>query len=145
MKAACFYYVPPGFDEAIRRHPDEHVGIVHQGTVNLDAFARALAKIAWCHTVALGHHVEIEPLPIREMIRGQNNLGPFLVGSDPTDGSAPESDLTKMHQVKITWDNYPKVSSLTYLVCHIRLFANAGTATNGMPTFTVFVGTRLIG
>ncbi|MFI4973483.1 MAG: hypothetical protein ACHP84_02965 [Caulobacterales bacterium] len=136
MKAALFYYIPPEWEASL--HPDETIKVVHRGEINYDAFARGLAKIGYCHAVAFGHLAATKPLPIARFILGLENLGSYLVGSDPTEEPTPDEGGI-LHHITLSWYHYP---TRDILVAHVRLFANAGTDSNGMPTFLVAIAER---
>jgi hypothetical protein len=136
-QAHAFHMWPPGFQDEMRGEENERVSLITMGVPNLDTFARAIAKIGYCHAVA-HHHVEPDrTLPISRYIRGEDNrLGPYLVGYDEREQEGPSTDPSVMHRVRLYRDN---LQDRSVLVASVRLFANSGTPDKGMPTYIVAI------
>ncbi|WP_334165157.1 HNH endonuclease [Phenylobacterium sp.] len=138
-KAVHFYYVPPNFPETIGLPFGESAEVVGRRNMDLVTFARALAKVGYCHlwTADPG---PFDPLPTRELVLGQYPNAAYLVGGgEDEDTPPPEENVKLMHWVTIRWE---PLAGRDVLFAVIRLFANAGTDEKGMPLYLVALGER---
>jgi hypothetical protein len=103
--------------------------VLKLGTFNTLKYMRMLAKIGHAHAVAkLGPNSFI-PL-LQDLILGRTDTARWLVGTDPNaDDLPPDSSLHEL------WLEQVEVSTGTYMVAGVRLFAFAG-----MPKYHVVVG-----
>jgi hypothetical protein len=109
------------------------IQIVPEQRVDAAQFARVLAKIAYCQTIALfGLDGFTHPI-IPRLILGEFKSIPYLVGST-TKLPPPPGPRGRQHRV----DTFDLARAL---VVKIRLFADSGTSEHGMPIYTVVVGT----
>jgi hypothetical protein len=139
--AVHFYYWPPGFPEALGLAEGESAQVRVRGDINLVTFARAIAKIGYCHAVVHRDVVADPALPIARFIRGLNDHGSYLVGSDPDADPPPPDEAGLLHRVTLRWENLPHKDVLFAV---IRLFAHTGTEERGMPTYLVAIDERPI-
>jgi hypothetical protein len=103
--------------------------IVKTGTFNALIFMRMLAKIGHAFAVATRGKDAFTPM-LPELILGKNNAARWLIGVDPDAEKLPPHPLPHDLSLEII-----KVSTGTYLVAAIRLFASIG-----MPKYRVVVG-----
>ena len=130
-----FHYVPPDLREEMKAGPDEQVAVLPHVRVNRETFARAIAKIAYCHLVAADQLKDCVLFPVARFILGLDRLAPYLVGSAP--GADPPEQA--LHKIGTYWQRYPTKS---ILVASVRLFADTGLRDRGFPTYLVAIGER---
>jgi hypothetical protein len=138
-KAHVYWYVPPDIRETLRLSGGDLARIRDTTPMpNLPTFARAIAKIAYCHAVYVFGHGGFRPLMLPDIILGRSPNIPFLVGSDA--GYPPPPDPHKvMHLIHRTELRYRRLRLITV---RIRLFAHSGTLDRGMPFYEVIVGSE---
>jgi hypothetical protein len=103
---------------------------------NLSAFARGLAKIAYCNAVMKYGLDGFRPLATPDIILGKYPNIAYFVGSDPTTPSLPYK-RGEQHSVGLGSLVYKNTKFLT---ATIRLFGDSGTKKRGMPFYTVIYG-----
>lgn len=133
----AYGYSPKNLREAMGL-PAE-VPITHQaaGTINFDTFARAIAKIAYCHAVLVFGLDGFRPLVLPDLILGKYPHTPHFVGCETGDPPPPTpEDLHKIGFHDIRLDRFRIV------LASVRLFANAGHKQHGFPIYRVVVGAR---
>jgi len=81
----AYNFMPPNFRETLRLAPDPMVHIP-SGTINNITFARAIAKIAYCHAVAKYGLNGFRHLALPDIILGKYSCVPYFRGqrSRPT-------------------------------------------------------------
>jgi hypothetical protein len=138
-KAHVYWYVPPDIRQTLGLSAGDQARILDTTAMpNLPTFARAIAKIAYCHAVYIYGLGGFRPLMLPDIILGRCPDIPFLVGSDP--GTPPAPDPRKvLHLIHRTDVNYKRLHLITM---RIRLFAHSGTEDNGMPFYEVIVGAK---
>jgi hypothetical protein len=135
-KAVSYHHFPDNLSETFRLQLGETARIHAGGTINLPTFARAIAKIAYCHAVIEFGLDGFRPLWMPDLILGRYHCVPFLVGSDVDDPPPPDRE-TLRHSVNfVNWEG----ERLRVIVANVRLFANSGTDAHGMPIYHVVVG-----
>jgi hypothetical protein len=101
-------------------------------------FARAIAKIAYCHTVIQLGLDGFRPLLIRKIILGESGAAPFFVGS-PLIDPPPPHPRNVLHFIHLR-QLEAKRGSLKLWIMQIRLFAASAFKDHGMPINDVIVG-----
>lgn len=136
-KAHVYWYVPSDIRETIGLGNRELAEIRDATPMpNISTFARAIAKVAYCHAVYVFGLGNFRPLMLPDIILGRSPNVPYLVGSDA--GIPPPPDPHKvMHLIQRTNVRYKNLKLITF---RIRLFAHSGTQDNGMPFYEVVVG-----
>jgi hypothetical protein len=127
--------VPRGLKETLGMPSGEKLRVRATGTINLRAFARAIAKIGYCHTVAGLGLDGFRSLVIPQLILGTYPCVSHFVGCEVH--APPESDNGKLHWIKI---DQLRMGRMQLLAASIRLFASSGTDEHGMPIYRVIVG-----
>jgi hypothetical protein len=105
---------------------------------NISTFARAIAKIAYCHAIYVFGLGGFRPLMLPDVILGRCPNTPFLVGSDLGHPDPPDPRLVS-HLVQRSQFTTLRLRLITM---RIRLFANTGTQDYGMPHYEVVVGSE---
>jgi len=134
--ASMWWYVPPNIKETLKLRDDQEAMLFPTvATVNVQTFARAIAKIAYCHAI-LGFGLNgFRPLALPDVILGKHPYASYYVGSkEPT---TPPSPRKRMHQI---WQL--DMLDKPYAVVAVRLFSNCGTPTVGKPVYHVVVGIK---
>lgn len=138
-KAHVYWYVPPDIRQTLGLRAGDLARIRDATPMpNLSTFARAIAKIAYCHAVYAFGLGGFRPLMLPDIILGRSPNIPFLVGSDV--GDPPPPDPRKvMHLIQRTELRYKRLRLITM---RLRLFAHSGTHDHGMPFYEVIVGSE---
>jgi hypothetical protein len=132
-----YWYVPPNLRDAIGLRDGDIARIIDTSPPhNLVAFARGLAKIAYCNAVMKYGLDGFRPLATPDIILGKYPNLAYFVGSDPTQPSAPYRRGIQ-HSVGLGSIVY---SNTNFLTATIRLFGDSGTKDKGMPFYTVIYG-----
>jgi hypothetical protein len=106
-------------------------------TYNVPTFARAIAKIAYCHAVLLYGLEGLRPLWTRDLILGRYPYPLCLVGTNDGD-PPPPSPQAPRHEL---WFGEAIIGRLTLEVASVRLFGDSTTREGvGMPIYHVVVG-----
>lgn len=132
-----YWYVPPNLRDTIGLRDGDTARIIDTSPPhNLNAFARGLAKIAYCNAVTKYGLDGFRPLVTPDIILGRYPNIAYFVGSDPTLPSPPYRRGVQ-HSVGLGSITYPNTKFLT---ATIRLFADSGAQDKGMPFYTVIYG-----
>ena len=134
-----YWYVPPDIRETLNLRDAELAEIRNTAPVpNLPAFARAIAKIAYCQAVLQFGLGGFRPLMLPDVILGRSPCIAFLVGSDMSDPAPPDASefLHVIQHANVTYGR------LRFMTVRIRLFAHSGTPDHGMPVYEVVVGSE---
>ena len=138
-KAHLYWYVPPDIRETLNLRDAEPAEIRNTTPLpNLPTFARAIAKIAYCHAVLQFGLGGFRPLMLPDVILGRSPCIAFLVGSDMSDPEPPDAPGV-LHVIQHTNVTYRQ---LRFMTVRIRLFAHSGSPGNGMPFYEVVVGSE---
>jgi hypothetical protein len=142
IKAVLYWDIPTTFAAAAGMGPNDQreVRFRWDKQLNVDTFARAIAKIGYCHTVVRYGLDGFRRLVLPQIILGTYPCIPYFVGSDVGDPDPPDHDKA-LH--KITYEEFRR-DNMTLLLVSIRLFANARSPTGGMPIYHVITGARLL-
>jgi hypothetical protein len=132
-----YAHYPDTFWQAAGLPEDAIIEVKQEGEVRLPIFARALAKIAYCHFFAQYAKHSPEAPSIVELIKAQYPHPSYLVGGILGGDIPPENKAN--HRIGIL---PVQVGERVFLVCLIRLFAFAGNthAGTGMPVYQVVMG-----
>lgn len=104
--------------------------------INLPTFARAIAKIGYCHAVAHYGLRGFRRLVMPDLILGKYPCIPYFVGGDRT-LPPPPTPRGQLHEFQFINIGY---QSLRLLTVAFRIFAHSGTAEHGMPIYRVVFG-----
>jgi hypothetical protein len=142
IKALLYWDIPATFASAVGMGPNERreVRFRWDKHLNVDTFARAIAKIGYCHTVIHYGLDGFRHLVLPQIILGTYPNISYFVGSDVGDPGPPDHDKA-LH--KITYEEF-RLGHMTLLMMSIRLFANARSPTGGMPIYRVITGAPLL-
>ena len=139
VKAHVYWYVPPDILETIDLSDGDRAQIQDTTPMpNISTFARAIAKIAYCHAIYVFGLGGFRPLMLPDVILGRCPNTPFLVGSDLGHPDPPDPRLVS-HLVQRSQFTTLRLRLITM---RIRLFANTGTQDYGMPHYEVVVGSE---
>jgi hypothetical protein len=132
-----YWYVPPKFRDVIGLKDGDIARVIDTSPAhNLSAFARGLAKIAYCNAVMKYGLDGFRHLATRDIILGRYQNIAYFVGSDPTQPSPPYK-RGQQHSVSLGSINYTHTK---FLAATIRLFGDSGAGDKGMPFYTVIYG-----
>lgn len=132
-----FWYVPDNFQKALALDQKTQVEIINNVKPhNLSAFARGIAKIAYC-TAILRYGLDgFRPLIIPQLILGQYPYIPYFIGPYPRP-HRPPNPRGQQHLVEFGNTTY---KNLKLLHANVRLFADSRSPESGMPTYLVILG-----
>jgi HNH endonuclease len=133
--AHTYIFVPEDIGDQLRLKVGEIAQIKAAIPINLATFGRALAKIAYCQAIAHYGLRGFRPLVMPDLILGKYPCIPHFVGNQP--GNPPPSDRSLLHQIGF---RDATLGNQRLVLAVVRLFANSGTAENGMPIYNVVVG-----
>ena len=134
-----FYHVPSNIRDTLGLEEGEQVHIVlPDHRVDVNQFARALAKIAYCQAVARFNIDGFRRLALPDLIFGKYSGISYFVGSTTSPLPPPPEPRGSQHRI-ITFDHWFN-GGMRLLIARIRLFADSGTAEHGTPIYTVVVG-----
>ena len=135
MKVYAYEYIPENFRKHLNVDPTLSVQVHGSGNIKLVPFARAIAKIAYCHSVANWGIDVIRPLDIPGVILGKCLRPSYYVGGEIDD--PPPPTLGSLHRIQ-----FETVSQAQnrFLVVSVRLFANRGAKEHGFPIYRVVMG-----
>ena len=132
-----YWYVPPNIRDTIGLGDGDIARVIDTSRPhNLSAFARGLAKIAYCQTVMQYGLDGFRPLVLPDIILGRYPNVAYFVGSDPT-LPGPPYPRGQQHGVVLGDFTYKNLKTLT---AAIRLFGDSGAGDRGMPYYTVVCG-----
>jgi hypothetical protein len=136
-KAHVYWYIPPDIRETIGLGDGDLARVENTTPMpNILTFARAIAKMAYCHAIYVFGLGGFRPLMLPDVILGRCPNTPFLVGSDLDDPGPPDPRRV-LHVIERTRTTYRRLRLITM---RIRLFAESGTQNHGMPFYEVVVG-----
>lgn len=143
LAAHLFYHIPPNIRDSLNLSDGEMAEIRPDSKVDANRFGRAIAKIAYCNAIATLGLDGIGQSDLPAVILGTNPNVSFFVGSvlqnpPPPNRNGPD------HRIDIGLSDFvldPRTGLYRrFLVSNVRLFARDGTQDNGMPLYTVIVG-----
>lgn len=135
LKFHMFYDYPDELHSILGVKREAEIKLLHNGSINLPTFARAIAKIAYCNWVASRGTNALRHLAIKEVILGRYAHPTHFVGSRPEKPPPPEPGT--LHTVEFGTE---KIGRMKLEIAHVRLFANRGTETEGLPIYEVVLG-----
>jgi hypothetical protein len=136
-RAHVYWSIPDSMRETLGlRHGEAAMVKDTSRPINLSTFARAIAKIGYCHAVAHYGLKGFRRLVLPDLILGKYPCIPYFVGGD-MDLPPPRAPTGKMHEFECIDINY---YALRLIVVAFRIFAHSGTKQNGMPIYRVVVG-----
>lgn len=133
-----YHWMPPNIREVIRIADDEDLMVRSTFRSNPELFARAIAKIAYCHTVIRFGLNGFRRLALPHVILGTCPAAAYFVGVPLTNPPPPLSNKilhTVQHVDLVSGDKTLKL----YLV-KVRLFAYNSYKEFGMPVYHVITG-----
>jgi hypothetical protein len=136
-RAHVYWSIPPTMRQTLGLR-DGEAAIVNDTSrpINMPTFARAIAKIGYCHAVAHYGLSGFRRLVLPDLILGKYPCVPYFVGGD-TELPPPPTPRGKMHEFQFIDINY---HALRLLVVAFRIFAHSGTKEHGMPIYRVAMG-----
>jgi len=133
-----FDFVPAHFGKLISLADTETLSFQSPIKLNEDQFSRALAKIAYCTAVSRYGLNGFERTTIVDFILGKYPFAQYLVGGTTNDVAPPMAKNID-HVIALMETS---VFEKNTIIAVVRLFANTGTGTHGMPAYTVVIGAR---
>ena len=133
-----YHWMPADLSERLGLEQDAEFKVWSGGRINPELFARAIAKIAYCHMILKYGLRGFRRLALPDIILGKSTATAYFVGS-PLRDPAPPSPKGEMHRVQISEGRALDGQLRVYLV-HVRLFANSAYLDHGMPWYTVLAG-----
>lgn len=131
-----FFDVPPSAASMLRLPPDTDTQILNQYSINVETFARGIAKIAYCSAISILGLGNFRPLLTPAMILGRYPFLSHFVGSNP-EFAATRAEDHKRHMIEF---GLYELERLRLVFMTVRLFADCGTKSHGMPVYEVLVG-----
>jgi hypothetical protein len=136
-RAQVYWSIPPTMRNTLGLRDGERAIIKDtSGPINLPTFARAIAKIGYCHAIAQYGLSGFRRLVLPDLILGKYPHAPYFVGGD-AELPPPPTPRGKMHEFQFINIEY---KMLRLLVVAFRIFAHSGTKEHGMPMYRVVVG-----
>jgi len=132
-----YHDVPTDIRERLSLAPEADVAFGLDTRLNLIPFARAMAKIGYCHAVAVRGLDAVRPLAVPALILGDYPCVSHYVGGDGRANQPPPDPKGQRHKVQIMDTSAGRLRLITVAV---RLFADSGTPEHGMPIYHVVVG-----
>jgi hypothetical protein len=133
-----FDFVPAHFRKLLSLTDSDSLRFQTPIRLNQDQFSRALAKIAYCTAVSRYGLNGFERTTIADFILGKYPFAQYLVGGT-TDAVPPPMPKNIDHAIALLETS---VGQKNTVIAAVRLFANTGTGTYGMPMYTVVIGAR---
>jgi hypothetical protein len=134
-----YWYLPPNIRDVIGLKDGDIARVIDSSPPhNLSAFARGLAKIAYCNAVMKYGLDGFRHLGTTDIILGRYPNIAYFVGSDPT---APSPPYARGHQHSVALGSIT-YSHTKFLTATIRLFGDSGAGDKGMPFYTVIYGSE---
>lgn len=131
-----FFNVPDGFFEKYGLSKDGE--IKSQPKINLNTFARAIAKIGYAAAIAHLGGLVFRPLVMPAIILGRYPNVPYFVGTDFSNHIVAPEVAHVRHKIEYGIWEYGRLALIRMT---IRLFSDCGTVDGvGMPTYEVLVG-----
>jgi len=134
-----FEFVPKHFRKLLKLSNTDTLSFLLEVKMDQDQFARAVAKIAYCEAIARFGLNGFERTTIVDFILGRYPFSQFLVGGTPQEVDPPMPK--KVDHAILLIDAPQETGSI--VIGQVRLFANTGTSTHGMPWYLVILGARL--
>lgn len=136
MKAHVYEFVPDNIRETLGLPDGVNLQIRGTGSINYTTFARAIAKIAYCHTIIRYGLTGFRRLVLPQIILGRYPFVPQFVGG-PLEDPPPPAPQGQLHIVNFERFSLNRLS----LICvSVRLFAHSGFEGSGMPVYRVLSG-----
>ena len=129
------YYVPPSLQAEIPRGQ-----FLVNAANNTTTFARAIMKIAYCHTVAEIGLAGFRRLVSPQIILGQYPYVSHFVGCK-LQNPPPPLPSNQMHMVQRSTIAFGRMK---LIMQSVRLFGSSGTGEHGLSVYHVIVGAPLI-
>jgi hypothetical protein len=143
MQVHLFHWIPPNIRETLHLKPEDDAKLIFPSfPLNEERYARAIAKIAYCHAVAQFGLGGFDALNLPDLIIGRESQTriPFYVGGELAD-SPPPGDPTVKHFIRTsTMDLAGDLAGNKLIVVEVRIYANSGTQTNGAPIYRIVCG-----
>jgi hypothetical protein len=118
-----YHWLPPNMRETLNLSEDEDYRVWASGRVNTSLFARAIAKVAYCHSIIWFGLDGFRRLALPSVILGTCPAVSYFVGSDLKD-PPPKFDTKALHTIQFS-DLTGVNSALRLYVVSIRLFAHS--------------------
>lgn len=136
-KAQVYWSVPDTMRQTLGLR-DGEAAIVRDTSppINLSTFARAIAKIGYCHAVTLYGLRGFRHLVLPDLVLGKYPCIPYFVGGDMS-SPPPPTPRGEMHEFYFIDVNY---NALRLLTVAFHIFAHSGTKEHGVPIYRVVVG-----
>jgi hypothetical protein len=132
-----YHWMPPKMRQTLELKDDEDFQVWEYGRAEAHLFARAIAKIAYCHMVIRFGLGGFRPLALPKIVLGKCSAISYFVGG-PLADPPPKFPRNVMHAVDFT--ELLSNDGLKLWVVRVRLFSHSGTATHGMPIYHVIAG-----
>lgn len=136
-KSNVFWFTPATLPNTLGLGPGEVAHLRDTTPMpNLRTFARAIAKIAYCHAVMQLGLDGFRPLVLPQLILGTYPNIPYFVGCESIE-PPPRAPHDQMHTIQ---RNNMSLGRLRLIMMSVRLFGRDGTDEYGMPVYWVVVG-----
>jgi hypothetical protein len=137
QKAHVFWEIPQTLQKRLGVGPGDVVEFPYP-EIRIDnaKFARAVAKIAYCHAILHWGIHGFDRLDLPDLILGRYPMVPYYVGCPMMTPEAPLDPKAK-HSMKLSTIS-PGGRKL--LMVQMRLYGSSGTKDHGMPEYFVVVG-----
>jgi hypothetical protein len=138
-KAHIYEFIPENMRDTLSVPDGVALQIRGTGSINYTAFARAIAKIAYCHAVLRYGLDGFIKFALPDVILGKSPYAFHFVGCE-LDGPPPPAPRGALHTVDFdVWD----IGGAAAIVVSVRLFAHSGADIAGLPIYRVVVGSPM--
>jgi hypothetical protein len=135
-----YHWEPPDIRDRLNLAEDEAYKIWSKINLRPDLFARAIAKIAYCHMVIQYGLDGFRKLALPDVILGKCPAAAYFVDV-PLRVPPPPLARNALHMVRHV-DLTSKFGPLKLHLVYVRLFANSAYKEHGMPIYYVIAGAR---
>lgn len=133
MQVHAYWWIPESMQKTATMEREQ---VRATGTINYTAFARAVARIAYCQAVGHLGLDGFDPLHLPALILGRYPHVPYYVGVSREEPPPPESSGC-LHRVDI---EPVRIGDETHWLTSLRFFAHSSYEQHGMPIYRIIVG-----
>lgn len=135
MQAHAYWSIPESMQKTAEMEREQ---VRAKGTVNYTAFARGIARIAYCQAVVHLGLSGFDAMDLPALILGKYPYVPYYVGV-PRENPPPPEPPGSLHRVDI---EPVRIKDVDHWLVSLRFFSHSGFEDNGLPIYKTIVGRR---